>query len=121
MNACSSSSVAAASRSTVNARPIAAATPVSSAAGRDSRARRPAITACLEQLTGVQLDRFFEPPSGHRPLELLDVQPQRRIRAPPQCARPYLDQAVRVRQRTPQVMQDLAQVRVRLALGRVGP
>jgi hypothetical protein len=46
MNACSSSSVAAASRSTVNARPIAAATPVSSAAGRDRRASRPAITAC---------------------------------------------------------------------------
>ena len=83
--------------------------------------RQPLVIAALQQLTGVQLDRFFELPPGHRPLELLDVQPQRRIRAPPQRARSDFDQAVRVRQRAAQVVQDLAQVRMRLALSRVGP
>jgi hypothetical protein len=82
---------------------------------------QPLVVAALQQLADVQLDRFFELPGGHRPLELLDVQPQRRIRAPPQCPRPDLDQVVRVRQGTAQVVQNLAQVRVRLALGRVGP
>jgi hypothetical protein len=37
------------------------------------------------------------------------------------CPRADLDQVIRVRQGTAQVVQDLAQVRVRLALGRVGP
>ena len=83
--------------------------------------RQPLVIAALQQLTGIQLDRFFEPPPRHRPLELLDVQPQRRIGAPPQRARPDFDQAVRVRQRAAEVVQDLAQVRVRLAFGRVGP
>ena len=55
--------------------------------------RQPLVIAALQQLTGVQLDRFFELPPGHRPLELLDVQPQRRIRAPPQRARSDFDQA----------------------------
>jgi hypothetical protein len=34
---------------------------------------------------------------------------------------PDIDEAVSLGQRTAQLMQDVAQVRVRLALGRVGP
>ncbi len=46
--------VAAASTSAVNARPIAAATPASSAAGGESRAKRPLLTACtFDAATGA--------------------------------------------------------------------
>jgi hypothetical protein len=35
--------------------------------------RQPLVIAALQQLAAVQLDRFFELPGGHRPLELLDI------------------------------------------------
>jgi len=82
---------------------------------------QPLVVAALQQLTAVRLDRLVEPSLGQRPLELLDVEPQRRVRAPLKRPRPDVDQAVRVRQRAAQVVQDFAQVRVRLALRRVGP
>ena len=82
---------------------------------------QPFVIAALEQLTAVDLDRLLEPVLRQCPLELLDVQPQRDVRAPVERARPDLDQAIRVRQRAAQGVQHLAQVGLRLALGRTGP
>ena len=82
---------------------------------------QPVVVTALQQVAGVEPDRFGRPPVGHGPLEPLDIQPQRRVRPPAQRPRPDLDQPVRVRQRAAQRVQDLAQVRLRLALARPGP
>jgi hypothetical protein len=48
---------------------------------------QPLVVAALQQLAGIGLDRLLQPPLRQRPLEMLDIQPQRRIRAPPERPR----------------------------------
>src|SRR5690606_19830645 len=75
--------------------------------------------AALEQLTGVRLDRLLEQPAGQLALEALDVQPQRRVRAPLKRAHPRMSisrSASGTARRG--VVQHLAQVGVRLPVRR---
>jgi hypothetical protein len=83
--------------------------------------RQPLVIAAFEELAAVRLDGFLEAPLGKRPLELLDVEPQRDVRAPLKRPRPDVDQAVGFGQRTPEVVEHLAEVRLGLALRRIGP
>ena len=103
------------------------------AGARAARARRRGAPRAVR--VRPPATRHSGPPAAHRrtagPLLRAAPRPppartarrpaQRRIRAPPQRARSDFDQAVRVRQRAAQVVQDLGQVRMRLALSRVGP
>src|SRR5436190_1209552 len=52
---------------------------------------QPLLIAALQQVAGVRLDRLLESPVGQRLLEVLDVQPQRRVTAPLERPRPDLD------------------------------
>ena len=82
---------------------------------------QPVVVAALEQVARVGLDGRLQPALRERLLEVGDVEPQRRLVPPPEHARPDVDEPVRVGERAPQVVQDVAQVRPRLRLGGVGP
>lgn len=69
----------------------------------------------------VNQPRLADARLGKGLLELLDIQPQRFVRAPPERARPDLDQAICFRHGPAQVVQHLAQIRLRLVLTRAGP
>jgi hypothetical protein len=58
---------------------------------------------------------------GERPLEGGDVQPEGRVRAPPQRPLGHLEEAVGVREGAAEIVEHVTQVRPRLPLGRVGP
>jgi hypothetical protein len=79
----------------------------------------PRVIAALEEIARVDRDRRFGVAECQRTLERCDVELHRS--APAQRPGGHLEAAVRLRQRVPQGMQDVAQVRARLRLARVRP
>ena len=82
---------------------------------------QPVVVAALEQIARVRPDRVVQPAVRERLLEDGDVQPQRRVGTPLKRPWPDVDQAVGIRHRSPQGVQDMAEVRPRLRLTGVGP
>ena len=81
----------------------------------------PFVVAALEQIAGVRVDGLLQAAVRDRLLEDRDIEPERGVLAPLQRARAHVDQAVGIRERPAQVVQDLTQIRPRLGLGRLRP
>ena len=82
---------------------------------------QPFVVAALEQVAGVRVDRLLQAAVRDRVLEDRDIEPERGLLAPLQRARAHVDQAIGIRERSAQVVQDLTEIRPRLGLGRVWP
>ena len=82
---------------------------------------RPLVIAALQQVPAVEVHCFFEPPVGHGPLELLRVQPERRVLTPPQRPGTHVDQTVGPGEFAAQDQQYLAQIGACLGLLRLRP
>jgi hypothetical protein len=81
----------------------------------------PLVVRALEKVAGIRVGGFLERVALERVLERRHVQPRRRVRTPLQRARRHLEVAVGVRERVPQGVQDVAQVRAGLRLARIRP
>jgi hypothetical protein len=89
--------------------------------------QQPVVVAAGQQIARVRVDRGAQPGDwvllgpGERLVERGHVQPERRVRAPPQRPRAHVEVAIGVRQRMAQPVQHVAQVRAGLRLGGVRP
>jgi hypothetical protein len=82
---------------------------------------QPVVVAAAQKVAAVAVHGLLQRVPRQRVLELGDVQPERRHGPPLQRARRHVEEPVGLRQRPPQVVEHVAQVRPRLTLGRVGP
>jgi hypothetical protein len=91
----------------------------------------PLIVRSLKEVSPIHLDTFAQRDEaavsvlslrlGDRLLEDGNIEPEGRIRPPLECPRRYVEETIGIRKGAPDVMEQMAEIRPRLLLGRVGP